>query len=908
MRPLSLVALMFFLLALAVRAPPPEPFGISGFVFDAAGTIQVPVDTAVSVNDTNTSSFVNTTTGNAPQSGYYSVVINGSVNDTVRVRAWNATHYGLTMVRLLGDMSNVNVSLNLTLPGEPNVTIVRPVEGQIFLLGNGTVIQANVSVAGPRDAVNCSATVAFTSPGLFALGTNATQFLGNLTLGTGTLVNWSALANATGITDVTVQVNCSDLYGGVVSDADTASNVRVRSALPPSPHGTAGWIFARDGATQMPLGTFYSINDSDTGFYMENVTRIPFPGFTGRYSETLNGTDGDLVTVRAWNSTHYGRTTVLLLGDMDGVNVSLNLTFPGEPNVTLLSPMDGAVFLSGSNVTIQANVTAVGAQDAVDCNATVVLTSSGVLSLLGSASQSLGNLTLGSSTLVNWSALANATGITDVRVWVNCSDPSSEPTSDADTASNVRVRSSLPPSPHGIAGWIFRQDNITQVPLGTDYSINDTDTGFYFVNVTRIPFPGFSGRYSETVDGSDGDLIAVRAWNSTHYGRSDVLLLGDMDNVNVTINLTRGSEANVTIVFPPDNVAMGRNRVRNVTARVMALGNDGENCSATVSFFNETVLNLTAGEPETKELGNISWLSFTFVSWNVTAEVGVTNVTVNATCLSDADNLEHLAADTILANITFPALAVSSVVVSNPVNLLAGSVQLVWCNATIMDENYAGNITLVNATLFQNPGSAPTAADDNNVHYTNASCRNVSNGEFEANYSCGFAVWYYANNGSWECNVTASDAVSGNENSTSNTTMVNTLFAIGADPVLDFGSLAPGATSPLDVNLTLHNYGNVAFNLSLEGNAVSDNDGLAMNCSRGNISIDLERYFSLAGLPYGQMVNLTGDPVLVDNFTLYQRTNDTAQDEDRNLTYWKLQVPYGTRGACNGTVTALATV
>lgn len=683
-------------------------------------------------------------------------------------------------------------------------------------------------------------------------------------------------------------------------------------APPPEPHGLAGWLFDADGVTQMPLNTSYSINDTNSSFYIENVTRVPFPNQTGRYSETVEGNDNDTVEVRAWNASHWGRTSVVLIGDMDNVNVSLNNTRPGEPNVTLLNPADGAVFAVNGSVAIQANLSIVGWYDAVRCNATVSFSSPGVITLMGgeNATLFLGNLSPGSATLVNWSANASTPGTTDITVDVFC-DPLGSwfNTRDNDTSVNVKVKDAVPPTPHGLAGYIYYADGVTQVALGTGYLIEDYDTGFLLRNVTRIPFPGYTGRYSETVEGVDGDTVNVSAWNATHWGFVSVTLAGDMDGVNLNLNLTRQSETNVTIIFPPDTEAVSRMRATNITALVQALGASAVNCSATVSIANESVLNLTAGENATKQLGNISLSSTATVSWNVTAEVGTTNVTVNASCLSDGKILEGLDADTILANITSPGLYLTSLVVDSPVSLLAGTTATVRCNATVFDENLAANISSVNATLWDAGASSFTAADDNNDHYTNASCSLISAGQYEANYTCSFAVWYYANNGSWLCNVTAFDNVTLISNFSSNSSTVNSLFSLTSDSVLDFGNMPPAAISGSDVSLNLTNTGNMPFNVSLYGYGIAIGDGTVMGClSGGNFTVGDMRYSHLAGTPFPDLVNLTNTSTPVANFTLYQRTNDTAFDNDLNYTYWKLSVPYGTKGFCNGTVVLSATL
>src|SRR3989338_8928880 len=623
--------------------PPPEPHGVSGFVFRSDGSA-VPAGIAVTVNDTNSSDFVNTTTG-GPFSNRYSVTLNGSDNDTLVVRAFNATHLGRTGALLFGDTENANVTLNRTRPGEPNVTLLSPVDGQVFALGDNVSVLVNVTVVGESDAVGCNATVSFSTPGVIVLS-NATQLLGNLVPGSATLVNWTGLANATGTTDVTVTVLCDANQSGFdTADSDTV-DVEVQDSLPPTPHGIAGWIFRQDNVTQVPLGTAYSINDTASVFFLQNVTRIPFPGSSGRYSETIQGVDGDAVAVRAWNATHFGRTSVLLAGDMDGINVTLNRTRPGEPNVTLLSPIADEIFALNDNVSIRGNVRVAGESDAVGCNATVSFGTPFFIALTQNATQLLGNLVPGSATLVNWTGLANATGTTNVTVTVLCdANQSGFDTADSDTV-DVEVQDSLPPTPHGIAGWIFRQDNVTQVPLGTAYSINDTASVFFLQNVTRIPFPGSSGRYSETIQGVDGDAVAVRAWNATHFGRTSVLLAGDMDGINVTLNRTRPGEPNVTLLSPIADEIFALNDNVSIRGNVRVAGeSDAVGCNATVSFGTPFFIALT--QNATQLLGNLVPGSATLVNWTGLANAtGTTNVTVTVLCDRSESGFDTADSDT----------------------------------------------------------------------------------------------------------------------------------------------------------------------------------------------------------------------------------------------------------------------
>jgi len=83
----------------------------------------------------------------------------------------------------------------------------------------------------------------------------------------------------------------------------------------PIPHGIAGIVYMSDGVTQVPVGTSFSVNDTTSGDYISGTTGAG--PHSGAYSVTINGTDGDIVMVKAWNATRYGETTVTLSGRYD---------------------------------------------------------------------------------------------------------------------------------------------------------------------------------------------------------------------------------------------------------------------------------------------------------------------------------------------------------------------------------------------------------------------------------------------------------------------------------------------------------------------------------------------------------------------------------------------------------------
>jgi hypothetical protein len=92
------------------------------------------------------------------------------------------------------------------------------------------------------------------------------------------------------------------------------------------------------------------------------------------------------------------------------------------------------------------------------------------------------------------------------------------------------------PIPHGIRGIVYLSDGITEASWGTNFSVNDTVSGEYIEGTTGAG--PHSGWYSVSINGNDGDLVILRAWNATHYGERIVLLVGDMTNIAVILNNT----------------------------------------------------------------------------------------------------------------------------------------------------------------------------------------------------------------------------------------------------------------------------------------------------------------------------------------------------------------------------------
>lgn len=246
------------------------------------------------------------------------------------------------------------------------------------------------------------------------------------------------------------------------------------------------------------------------------------------------------------------------------------------------------------------------------------------------------------------------------------------------------------------------------------------------------------------------------------------------------------------------------------------------------------------------------------------------------------------------------------------ITINAGTTKNVICNATLRDWQGFNDITLVNATLYHVATSNNSANDSYNNHYTNATCiTNSSLGPFTGWYICSFDVMYYANNGSWICNVTVSNSYTKNNSNFTgvgySTTIFYPVYALNVTDGIDYGGVAVEDYSTPDKVANLTNLGNMGINITVEGYGVSRGDGLAMNCSlTGNITADNERFSVLTAQTFAAKTSLTSNPggVIIPGLTMPKQTNASLI---RNSTYWQLYVPPNPAGNCTGYVIFTAT-
>ncbi|MFH2020358.1 MAG: hypothetical protein ABIJ34_03025 [archaeon] len=249
-------------------------------------------------------------------------------------------------------------------------------------------------------------------------------------------------------------------------------------------------------------------------------------------------------------------------------------------------------------------------------------------------------------------------------------------------------------------------------------------------------------------------------------------------------------------------------------------------------------------------------------------------------------------------NITNSAPQITAVAIDSPINLNSYNTKTVYCNLSLYD--YDNDTVDVKGILYLYGQTLPNNTNDGNNHYTNTSCSRIGNQDIYMNYTCGFDVQYFANNATqWLCNLTVSDGGKINASNNTGYATINPLVAIKMDPILDYGQLESGDTSN-DTIANITNAGNRDANISVKGYGAAENDNLAFVCTYGTIALNYEKYFRTNGTAYVSMNVLTISNAMLDNYWVPQRVSETA--ESVNSTYWKIFIPAGAGGVCNGKI------
>ncbi len=309
-----------------------------------------------------------------------------------------------------------------------------------------------------------------------------------------------------------------------------------------------------------------------------------------------------------------------------------------------------------------------------------------------------------------------------------------------------------PPTPHGVSGYILYTNQNSQVPLGTQFYFNNTNNSFFMQSRTSVPVPGYTGYYSISINVTNGDVGVVRAWNKTVYGETWIILNGDLKNVNVTLNLSRPSETNVTITSPLNNAVLNSSYTFYLHANISVLGSNGQNCEATIIFDNSKLTLVDSDQ--THNIGTINLGQVYTTSWqlNMTA-IGKTNITVISNCSTDGINLENKSSYTVYN--------ISLVDTTPPIVWLISPENNSWSNARYDAKN----------TTFYYNVSDLSPISNCSLFLDNA--KNSTNAIISTNIQQNFSIEIADGNHTWFVQCIDNSTYANSANSTTRTVLVD---------------------------------------------------------------------------------------------------------------------------------------
>ena len=249
-------------------------------------------------------------------------------------------------------------------------------------------------------------------------------------------------------------------------------------------------------------------------------------------------------------------------------------------------------------------------------------------------------------------------------------------------------------------------------------------------------------------------------------------------------------------------------------------------------------------------------------------------------------------------NITSIFVDDGTFVPSGEIDLSPGGIKVVICNGTADDPDGFSDLSIVSAVFYASGnGTLPTYPADNNTLYKNSSCT-LSGGysTTKKNFNCSFSLFYYAQNGTWTCNVTVNDTKSENFSAAA-FSKVNNLLAFNISSLeINYGNIAPGGASASSSVYYITNLGNTKIDISL--------NGTNMSCTSSGLIIPTAQHYNVTGTDqaYAQMRALAFSSFLASDFDLDKKI---TTDSNRT-TYWRIQVPVGIKGKCTGNISISA--
>lgn len=218
------------------------------------------------------------------------------------------------------------------------------------------------------------------------------------------------------------------------------------------------------------------------------------------------------------------------------------------------------------------------------------------------------------------------------------------------------------------------------------------------------------------------------------------------------------------------------------------------------------------------------------------------------------------------------------------VTLTEGTTTSIDCVGTVTDSDGFADIATTTAYLMKT-GTASSTADSNDTKYTlsgDSECVPSGGSGNSETYTCSFDVQFYAEAGSWTCEMWPED---GGQlgSSASDTITINELLALSVSNAIDYGTLSGGQdTGSTNATTTITNTGNVEIYSEIGG----DN----MVSGANSISYAQQKY-SLSGFTYSSGGTVLAPSSTPDEVQLNLPKPTAATSTVTDEVYWGIAIP-----------------
>ncbi|MGV8172147.1 MAG: hypothetical protein ACP5OA_05655, partial [Candidatus Woesearchaeota archaeon] len=276
------------------------------------------------------------------------------------------------------------------------------------------------------------------------------------------------------------------------------------------------------------------------------------------------------------------------------------------------------------------------------------------------------------------------------------------------------------------------------------------------------------------------------------------------------LNINSSSFTTINLMYPEDDFISGVSLIGFIF-NISHPTKDVDNCSLIV---DDVLINSTISSPVQENIA---------LSINATLAVGNHNWSINCT---DDTGIVSSSQIRTLEVILPPVIDLIDItdysVPENTIILNAGGIKTIYCNIVASDSIGVGNILGANATFYFIQNSSGDM-DEYNTHYTNSSCALNETTLSNKTFSCGFDVYYFANNGTWVCNASVYN-VQGGVGHGNFSTIIAPLYALNVTDGISFGDVESGVASA-EFIASISNLGNMPVNMTVQGYSIVIGDG-----------------------------------------------------------------------------------